>query len=524
MKTIPLPPPLHGETRLSPLVWPRRPAPLPAQAIVAVLSVGTVVASCTPTAAVGGGPRLFPANDAESVNPDTHLVLTFESPPGIGNMGLIRITDAETGEAVDTLDLSVPAGPHPSLTVSRAERAGREARGEPEPVYQETTIGGQAGFHFHPIIVRGNTATIYPHNKSLTYGREYAVQIDPGVLNVAGKDFAGFDERSSWRFETRATPPPHDSKRIVVAADGSADFNTVQGAIDRAPDDPAEPVEIFIRNGNYEEIVYFNGKSHLTIRGEDREKVVVGYGNNSSFNRIRPAFSMMNATDVELSSFTIKNTYIGQAEALKLSGSRNIIANMTLDGSGDAMTTAGTIYMVDSTLIGDGDTILAYGALYCLRCEIRSVGPFTWTRTPQGMHGNVFVDSNFVHLDEPLPWTVAPDGTGGRKVDGVLARLPQNGPVGSLHRNFPYAEMVLINSRADGVPPIGWGPVEDRKTFDWSNVHFWEYHTMDRNGRPIDLSKRHPIAHQLTLPEDEEIITNYSNPRYVLNGWNPVVR
>lgn len=483
-----------------------------------------VVLSPIPAAASEVAPRQFPADGTVGVNPDTHLVLTFDAPPEIGEAGLIRIRDARTGDTVDTLDISIPAGPHPSLTVSRAEREARQERGEPEPVYQETAIGGQDGFHFHPILVRGNRATIYPHNRSLTYGREYTVQIDPGVLSVAGEDFAGFGEADVWRFRTRAAPPPVDAKRFVVAADGSADFNTVQGAIDFVPDNPAEPVEIFIRNGDYEEIVYFKGKSNLTIRGEDRQGVVVEYGNNSSFNRIRPAFSMMEATNVQLSSFTIQNTYIGQAEALKLSGSRNVIANMTLDGSGDAMTTAGTIYMVDSTLIGDGDTILAYASLYCLRCEIRSIGPFTWTRTPQGIHGNVFVDSTFIHLDEPLPWSVKPDGTGGRKVDGVLARLPANGAIGASHRNFPFAEMVLINSRVDGVPPIGWGPVEDPETFDWSHVRFWEYNTMDMNGRPVDLSERHPIVRVLTWPEDREIIDSYSDPRYVLNGWQPTVR
>ena len=78
----------------------------------------------------------------------------------------------------------------------------------------------------------------------------------------------------------------------------------------------------------------------------------------------------------------LRNDFIGQAEALLMRGERNIIDRMTLNGSGDAFTTYGTICMVDSLLTGDGDTILAYAALFCLRCEIRSVGPFTWPRTP----------------------------------------------------------------------------------------------------------------------------------------------
>ena len=43
-------------------------------------------------------------------------------------------------------------------------------------------------------------------------------------------------------------------------------------------------VTIFIKNGTYEEIVFFRNKANLTFRGEDRDKVQVGYGNNSGFN------------------------------------------------------------------------------------------------------------------------------------------------------------------------------------------------------------------------------------------------
>ncbi len=40
------------------------------------------------------GVACFPANHAIRVNPDTHLVLTFSSPPTLGKSGQIRIYDA----------------------------------------------------------------------------------------------------------------------------------------------------------------------------------------------------------------------------------------------------------------------------------------------------------------------------------------------------------------------------------------------------------------------------------------------
>src|SRR5215831_4929559 len=56
----------------------------------------------------------FPATNAVAVNPDTHLVLTFSSAPTLGHSGQIRIYDASGHRLVDTLDLSIPAGPDPS--------------------------------------------------------------------------------------------------------------------------------------------------------------------------------------------------------------------------------------------------------------------------------------------------------------------------------------------------------------------------------------------------------------------------
>jgi pectinesterase len=507
---------------------------LVAGAAIATLWAGafgaTALAHPDPADAIGASiaPRLFPADGATQVNPDTRLVLTFASTATVGAGGRITITDAEDGRIVDALDLSIPVSPNPTGRVIGADGSTRAPvppppAGPDNPGYQHTRIGG-AWFHFFPVMARGDTITVQPHHGALTYGRTYVVRIEPDVLQTAEGASVEVGGADGWTFSTKPAPPSLATNRLVVAADGAGDFNTVQGAIDFAPDAPAEPLEIFIRNGDYEEIVYLSGKSNLTLRGESREGVVVHYPNNSAFNRIRPAFSVSNSSDIQLSTFTIRNDFIGQAEALLMRGERNIVDRMTLNGSGDAFTTYGTIYMVDSTLTGDGDTILAYAALYCLRCEIRSVGPFTWTRTPQGSHGNVFVDSTLIYVDKPLPWSITAANPAGQKTPGVLGRLPRNGRAGAAHANFPYAEMVLINTRMDGVPPQGWGSVEDRDTFDWSNLRLWEFNTMDLEGRSIDLSQRHPAMRVLKLPDDADIIRYYSDPSYVLGGWQPQVR
>ena len=95
-------------------------------------------------------------------------------------------------------------------------------------------------------------------------------------------------------------------------------------------------------------------------------------------------------------------------------------------------------------------------------------------------------------------------------------RIPDNGGT-----NYPYAEVVLLNCRLEGYEPEAW--TVQPPPWDSSNVKFYEYNSKDLNGRPLDVSKRHPVSKQLTLPKDAATIANYSKPEFVLGGWKPVV-
>jgi pectinesterase len=60
----------------------------------------------------------------------------------------------------------------------------------------------------------------------------------------------------------------------VVAADGSGDHRTIQGAINSLPDSAPQPRIIFIRKGVYAEKIYIE-KANLVLEGEDREGTVI---------------------------------------------------------------------------------------------------------------------------------------------------------------------------------------------------------------------------------------------------------
>lgn len=511
-------------------------------------------------------PWRFPADKAKGVNPDTHLVLTFPSEPALGHSGQIRIYDAAGDRLVDLLDLSIPPGPTTRTTAPKPPytrvpyeyvsghftnantRPGTPSGGaEPTPdSYQLTIIGGFTdGFHFYPVLIRDNKAIICLHHNLLEYDKTYYVHIDPEVFALADGKFEGISGKDGWVFSTEELPPPADLERLVVSADGSGDFSTVQGALDFIPDYHPKRVTIFIKNGLYEEIVYFRNKTNITILGEDRDKVIVQYANREAFNphptniatnevegtfpSRRAAFAVDHSSGIHLVNFTVRSTapHPSQAEGLLLMGGQNIVSNVTIEGSGDALQVNDSVYLADCRIVGFGDNILGRGPAFFDHCDLVSYfGPHMWVRNTSANHGNVFLNCTFrIAKDQRVLGQILPflnrSGLLNEELratgdwETVIARAPTNHG-----KNYPYCEAVLINCALAGIRPEGWGDVGG----DTSNVHYWEHNSTNiGDGEPVDVSQRRPFSRQLAQDQDAEIIANYSNPTFVLGGWTPAM-
>lgn len=475
----------------------------------------------------------FPPQGAKDVNPDTHLVLNFPDTPVVGNSGCIRIFDAANGKEVDCLDLSKPAGltrgriygpdchyintpydySRDVVATNRNTVPGTPSHPEAEPTpndMQLTIIGGFSdGFRFYPVLVRGNSAVIYPHNNMLEYGHRYYVTIDEGAISCG--DFKGVGERK-WTFTTKRKGPA-DMLNLTVDASGSGDFNTVQGALDAVPDFSKETVTINVAAGDYEEIVYFRNKSNVVIKGAGMDATKVHYANCEVFNphplklktnekagtfpSRRAAFAIDNCTDITLQDITVATDCFGQAEGLLVNGERIKLINTRVYGSGDALQANGTVYMEGGEIEGDGDTILGRGSLFCYKTRlINHGGPFSWVRNFKPAHGDVFVECSFEsNRQMPADW----------------GRSNLNGGSG-----YPDAEFVVINCTTRNFNPLGWSSI------GFESATMLEYNTIDaETGKPADVSQRQKWSRQLDAVKDAETIANYSNPAYVLNGWNP---
>lgn len=478
----------------------------------------------------------YPINNAQQINPDTHLKIKFNSKPKIGKTGMIRIYDRETNQLVDSLDLSIPSGPNtrrnnpdagytkaPYEYVSGNFTNANTKPGTPSGLalpdtgnYQLTIIGGFTdGFHFYPIIIHDSTAIIYLHHNLLNYNKQYYVLIDSTAIVTSNGEFKGIYKKGEWNFTTKTNKPDISSKILIVNDNGTGQFNTLQGALDYIPDYCEDTITILIKNGVYEELIYFRNKTNIFIKGENREEVIIQYANNEVFNphpweiktnewpgtfpSRRAAFAIDNCKNIQLQNLTVKSLSKGQSEGLLINGDKILISKVNIVGDGDALQTNGRAYFEDVQINGGGDMILGRGPAFFNNCVFYSPGPFMWVRNTNANHGNIFVSCKFIGTN--------PEGS-------QIARAPQNG--GKF--NYLYSEAVLINCKLENIVPQGWGKVAD----DTKNIRFWEYNSTNlSDGSKVDVSKRSEFSKQLTWHKHKELIENYSNPSFILNGWQP---
>lgn len=103
-------------------------------------------------------------------------------------------------------------------------------------------------------------------------------------------------------------------KKIVVAKEGKADFNSIQAAINSLSDSSAIDRIIYIRKGVYAEKLYIE-KSHIIFEGEDRETTIITAsiardewrcGHTDDWG---VATMNVGANDITLKNITVTNSY-----------------------------------------------------------------------------------------------------------------------------------------------------------------------------------------------------------------------
>ena len=294
-------------------------------------------------------------------------------------------------------------------------------------------------------------------------------------------------------------------QKIIVAADGSGNYKTVQAALDAVPLKNKKPVTIFIRNGIYQEKLFLDSsKSFITLIGEDKFNTILTYNDHSgklspkgdtintrtswSFKILADNFTAENITFQNDAGFTA-----GQAVAIESDGDKAIFRNCRFIGNQDVLFTASEKsrqYYEDCYIEGTTDFIFGAATVWFEKCHIHSKknSHVTAASTPKEKEfGYIFNDCKL---------------TGDTSLHSVSLGRPWR----------PYAHVAYLNCYIGAhIKPEGWSNWNN--TDNYKTTRYAEYKNF---GPSSDPAKRIEWSKQLS---DEEA------KRYtiinVLNSWNP---
>lgn len=138
---------------------------------------------------------------------------------------------------------------------------------------------------------------------------------------------------------------------MIVAKDGSGDFEKVQDAIDAVPKDNNETVRIYIKNGVYKEKLHIE-KPYISLMGEEYGQTVLTYDDcakkelrpNEQCGTFRSYSTFIGAHDFRAENITFQNTagpgdVAGQALAVYADGDRLHFKNCRFLGCQDTVFT-----------------------------------------------------------------------------------------------------------------------------------------------------------------------------------------
>ena len=195
---------------------------------------------------------------------------------------------------------------------------------------------------------------------------------------------------------------------LVVAADGTGKFKTVQEAIMAVPaGTPADPVIIRVKPGTYKELIYVQReKRFFHLVGEDASSTILTYDlyagmqgpDGKPIGTFRTPSTVIDADDFTAENITFENSAgpKGQALAIRIDGDRVVFRNCRFLGWQDTVfANRGRHYFEGCYIAGHVDFIFGGATVFFEKCRIhcRGNGYITAASTPDNQtYGFVFLN------------------------------------------------------------------------------------------------------------------------------------
>jgi PelA/Pel-15E family pectate lyase len=288
-------------------------------------------------------------------------------------------------------------------------------------------------------------------------------------------------------------------RTLTVAADGSGDSKTIQGAIDKVPANNRTRIVIRVKPGIYTEQVRVPAdKPYISFIGQSAEKTKITFNlSNKETGSTSASYSVyIGGHDFYAENITFENSFgIGsQAVAVLIEADRAVFKNSRFLGWQDTLYAKnGRQYYENCYIEGHVDFIFGQAAVVFDNCTIHSKGDGYITAP---MRFAADEPSGFVFVNSTL--------TSENTKDGVYLGRPWR----------DYGRTVFINTKMNAaVRAEGWNHwlPEREKT-----AYFAEYNS---SGAGANLNARVKWAHELTETEAKPFLPeNFLKGR---DGWNP---
>lgn len=291
----------------------------------------------------------------------------------------------------------------------------------------------------------------------------------------------------------------NNDRRMIVAADGSGDYATVQEAINALPSSSKETTVIYIKAGIYKEkVVVPADKQNIHFIGEDAKNTIItwdDYSGKGDINTFTSYTLKIMGNHILMENLTIENSegLRGQAVALDVEGDQCVFKNCRIVGNQDTLYAAGDNarqYFKNCHIEGTTDFIFGSSTAVFQDCNIlcKKQSFITAARTPKGHpFGYVFMNCKI------------------KAVPGI----------GHVYLGRPWrahANVVFMNCQLGGfIRPEGWSNWHD--TDRYKTAFYAEYHNI---GAGADTTQRVSWSHQLT---DEQAQKYTVENILELNSW-----